>query len=214
MQRLSVRKHAMILTSLLEIAELTSRRAQEILTAINQFCGNQTEAFAYCMALPDVSVADCQYFDPSGGGVAPDCTQEAIDAYNICGNSTGSGLFADGDPYSLFQCLFYDLSLCTPEDGEGHFNAIFTGMQTDCPIPSYTPACGVYSTSSSAPTTTAPPFPSSSSAAPSFQTTEPGLPSSLSSSSPSSAGPSFQTTEPGPPISTATTLTPITGLFF
>jgi hypothetical protein len=209
----------------LEITELTSYRAQEILTAISQFCGNQTEAFAYCQSLPDVSILDCQGFDPSGGGVAPNCTQAALDVYNICGNSTGGDYFADGDPESLAQCLYFNLSLCTPEDGEGHFNTIFTGMQTDCPFPSYTPACGVYSTSGAAATTTAfPAFPSSSSAAPSFQSTEPGPPLSPASpySSSTSAAPSFQTTEPGPPLSTTvgapsfstiTTSTPVTGSF-
>ena len=101
---------------------------------------------------------------------------------------------------SLAQCLYYDLSLCTPEDGEGHFNTVFSGMQTDCPIPSYTPACGVFSTGGAAATITASPAsPSSSSAAPSFQTTEPGPP--------------LSTTVAAPSFSTITTSTPVSGSF-
>jgi len=148
-----------------------------------------------CNSLPDISIDDCIGFDPSGGGVGPDCTQEALDAYNICGNSTGSDLFANGDPESLAQCLYFDLSLCTPEDGEGHYNTIFSGMQTDCPIPSYTPACGVYATSGSATATTT----AESSAAPSLQTTE--------------SGPPLSTTVAAPSLSTITTSTPVTGSF-
>lgn len=118
---------------------------------------------------------------------------------------------------SLAQCLYFDLSLCTPEDGEGHFNTVFTGMQTDCPIPSYTPACGVYSTSSSALTTTASPASLSSSSSAAASSSAAPSPAAASS-----AAPSFQTTEPGSPLpttvaapspSTITTSTPVTGSF-
>jgi hypothetical protein len=109
---------------------------------------------------------------------------------------------------------------------EGHFNAIYTGMQADCPFPSYTPACGVYSTSSAVVITTASPAsPSLLGAAPSFQTTEPGL--SLSWAFPSSlplpsTTPSSQivelstpllTTVVAPSFSTITISTTVTGPF-